>query len=111
MGRRLCRRLLSHLADRQSAERAARAGDAPELAISRSVGRIALELYPFGAGAMAVNVYLASLLGSWVGLPVLTPVTSLIVGCVIAVPVTWLFARYVKRLIDEADGAPAQRRR
>ncbi len=30
-------------------------------------------LYPFGAGAMGVNLFFASLIGSWVGWPALTP--------------------------------------
>jgi hypothetical protein len=37
-----------------------------------SVRKIALVLYPFGAGAAAVNVFFASLIGSWVDLPVLS---------------------------------------
>jgi hypothetical protein len=29
--------------------------------------KIAVVLFPFGAGAMAVNVFFASLIGSWIG--------------------------------------------
>lgn len=35
--------------------------------------RLTLILYPFGLGAMAVNLFFAALIGSWLGLPVLTP--------------------------------------
>ncbi len=67
--------------------------------------RLTLILYPFGAGAMAVNVFFATLIGSWIGLPVLTPVQSLIGGAVLGLPATWVFARHIKRLMDKADAA------
>ena len=67
-----------------------------------STGRIALALYPFGAGAMAVNVFFASLIGSWIGLPILTTTTSCVAGAVIGLPATWAFARHIRRLMDEA---------
>jgi hypothetical protein len=66
------------------------------------VGKIALVLYPFGAGAMAVNVFFASLIGSWVGGPVVSTGWSIAVGCVIGVPVTYAFARHIRKLMDAA---------
>lgn len=66
--------------------------------------QIAVALYPFGAGAMAVNVFFASLIGSWAGLPVLSPLSSAIIGAVIGVPATWWFARHIRTLMDAADG-------
>jgi len=68
-----------------------------------SVGKIALVLYPFGAGAMAVNVFFASLIGSWIGWPVLSTQWSIVCGCVIGVPVTLVFARHIRSLMNEAD--------
>jgi len=65
--------------------------------------RIALALYPFGAGAMATNVFFASLIGSWVGLPVLSAAWSIALGALIGVPATWAFARHIRNLMDEAD--------
>ena len=62
-------------------------------------------LYPFGAGAMGVNLYFASLIGSWLGLPVLTPWLSALGGLVIGIPATWAFARHIVRLMKQADGA------
>jgi hypothetical protein len=67
-----------------------------------SVGQITLCLYPFGAGAMAVNVFFASLIGSWVGFPVLSTGWSIALGCVIGVPATWLFSRHIYDLIPES---------
>ncbi|WP_066811777.1 NnrT protein [Frigidibacter mobilis] len=68
-----------------------------------SILRLALMLYPFGAGAMAVNLFFASLIGSWVGWPVLTPVQSVLGGLVLGVPATWAFARHIRRLMAQAE--------
>lgn len=68
-----------------------------------SAARIALALYPFGAGAMAVNVFFASLIFSWVGGPVLSAAWSIGLGCVIGLPATWAFARHIRHLMDTAD--------
>ena len=65
--------------------------------------RLTLILYPFGAGAMAVNLFFASLIASWVGWPVLTPVQSVLGGAVLGVPATWAFAGHIKRLMQKAD--------
>lgn len=69
-----------------------------------SLLRLTLILYPFGAGAMAVNLFFASLIGSWIGWPVLTPVQSVLGGAVLGLPATWIFARHIRRLMAKADG-------
>lgn len=68
-----------------------------------SAGAIAFVLYPFGAGAMAVNAFFASLVLSWIGGPVLSTGVSIVVGCVVGVPATWYFARHIRHLMDVAD--------
>lgn len=68
-----------------------------------SLLRLTLWLYPFGAGAMAVNLFFAALIGSWIGGPVLTPVQSVLGGVVLGIPATWVFARHIKRLMAKAD--------
>jgi sensor histidine kinase regulating citrate/malate metabolism len=60
-------------------------------------------LYPFAAGAMAINVFFASLIGSWVGLHVLSSVWSVVLGALIGVPATWAFARHIRSLMDKSD--------
>ncbi|MBQ0806143.1 MULTISPECIES: NnrT protein [unclassified Sulfitobacter] len=52
---------------------------------------------------MAVNVFFASLIGSWVGLPVLSLLWSIGIGAVIGVPATIAFARHIRRLMDKAQ--------
>ena len=66
-------------------------------------GRLTLVLYPFGAGAMAVNLFFASLIGSWIGWPVLTPVQSVLGGAALGIPATWAFAGHIRRLMQKAD--------
>ncbi len=67
------------------------------------VGKLTAVVYPFGAGAMAVNCFFLSLIGSHFGLPVLSTLQSIIAGCIVAIPLSWLFARHLRRLMDEAD--------
>ena len=68
-----------------------------------STRKIALVLYPFGAGAMATNVFFASLIGSWIGLPVLSSQWSIVVGALIGIPATWAFAWHIRNLMDKAN--------
>lgn len=70
--------------------------------------KIAVALYPFGAGAAAVNVFFASLILSWVGGPVATTAWSIGLGCVIGIPATWYFARHIRHLMDIADAGNAR---
>lgn len=67
------------------------------------IRRLTLVLWPFAAGAMGVNLFFASLIGSWVGGPVLSPLNAAIGGAVLGVPVSWAFARHIRRLMDVAD--------
>lgn len=68
-----------------------------------STRSIAVVLYPFAAGAMATNVFFASLIGNWAGLPVLSSLWSVLLGAVIGIPATWAFARHIRTLMDNAD--------
>jgi len=68
-----------------------------------SVRRIFLVLYPFGAAAMAINVFFASLIFSWVGGPVLSAAWFIGLGCMIGAPATWAFARHIRHLMDIAE--------
>lgn len=71
--------------------------------MSWPVCKIAVALYPLAAGAMAVNVFFASLLASWIGFSVLTTSQSILLGSVIALPAVWAFARHISRLMEVAD--------
>lgn len=67
---------------------------------------LTLLLYPFGLGAMAVNLFFASLIVSWVGMPVLTPWQSVFGGAILGAPVSWVFAGHILRLMAKADEGP-----
>jgi len=71
---------------------------------SPSLMKLGLILYPFTMAAVAVNLYMLSLAWQRIGLPVLSPTTALLISLVLCIPVNWLVARWVRRLIDEADG-------
>jgi hypothetical protein len=61
--------------------------------------RLTLVLYPFGAGAAAVNVFFASLITSWIGWTVLSPLQSIGIGLVLGLPLTYAFARHIHQLM------------
>lgn len=65
--------------------------------------RLLAALYPFGSGAMGVNLYFASLLGSWLGWRVLTPWEAAVGGLMIGLPATWAFAYHIVRLMKQAE--------
>jgi len=68
---------------------------------SWSKPKLTLVLYPFGAGAAAVNIFFASLITSWIGWPVLTPVASIVIGMVLGVPLTYAFASHIHKLMQQ----------
>lgn len=70
------------------------------------VARLTLALWPFGAGAAAINLFFASLIGSWIGLPVMPPLWAVAGGAALGWPLTWAFARHIDALMREADEEP-----
>lgn len=68
--------------------------------------RLVAAVYPFAAGAAAVNLFFLSLVLSWVGMPVLAPGLAALGGLVLGLPAAWAFARHIRRLIARAEGAP-----
>ena len=63
-------------------------------------------LYPFAAGAMALNVYFASLILGWIDWTILTPLQSVWAGLVLGLPAAWVYARHLAKLMHEVDGEP-----
>lgn len=60
--------------------------------------------YPLAAGAVAVNIFMLALLWRVLGLPEMSPVAAVLAGLALGVPAAWATGRWVRRLIDEADG-------
>ncbi|MCE6950943.1 NnrT protein [Cereibacter sphaeroides] len=67
--------------------------------------RVTLWLYPFGAGAAGVNLFFASLILSWVDVPLIPPIWSFLGGMIIGIPATHLFAGHIVRLMEQAERA------
>jgi hypothetical protein len=71
---------------------------------TRPSWRLQALLWPFATAAVAINVFLLGLIGVAVGLPAISPVTALWLSLPLGLPATWAAARWVTRLIAEADG-------
>ena len=68
------------------------------------VWKLGVLLYPFSAAAVAINLFMLGLMWQFIGLPAISPMTALYWSIPLGVPATFLFARWVKGLIDEAEG-------
>ncbi|PRY21877.1 hypothetical protein CLV78_108149 [Aliiruegeria haliotis] len=69
-----------------------------------SVGKLAVLLYPFAAAAVAINLFLLSLMGQAIGLQAISPVLSIWLSIPLGIPAGWFAAKWVRGLMDEADG-------
>lgn len=69
-----------------------------------SVRKLALLFYPFAAGAVAINLFLLGLMWQAIGMPAISPVTAVIFSIPLGIPATWLVGRWVRGMMDEADG-------
>jgi hypothetical protein len=65
--------------------------------------RLVAGLYPFAAGAMMLNLYFASLILGWVGLPIITPWQAVWASIPLGLPPAWIYARHLTRLMAKAD--------
>jgi hypothetical protein len=76
----------------------------------RGIWKLTLVLYPFGAGAVAVNLFMMGLFAPLFGLPTIAPGWAVVGGAGLGLPATWAFARHVRSLMHIADaGAPTRR--
>lgn len=68
-----------------------------------SLWKLALLLAPFATAAVAINLFLVSLMFPHVGLAVLSPLQSLLWSLPLGVPASIAAARWVQNLIAEAE--------
>lgn len=61
-------------------------------------------LWPFVAGAVAINVFLLGLILASTGARSIAPIPALIWALPLSIPATWAAARWVRSLIREAEG-------
>ena len=69
-----------------------------------SVRKLAVVFYPFSAAAVAINLFLLGLMWQAIGLPAIPPITAVILSIPLGIPATWLAGRWIRGLMDEADG-------
>lgn len=67
------------------------------------VWKLAILLYPFAALAVAINLFLLSLLWQSLGFSVLSPVTTLLWSIPLGIPAGWAAGKWVRHLMDEAN--------
>lgn len=68
-----------------------------------SLWKLALMLSPFATTAVAINLFLASLMLPQVGLSVLSPLHALFWSLPLGIPASLLAARWVQGLLHEAE--------
>ena len=66
------------------------------------VWKLALMLYVFAAGAVAINLFMLGLLGQAVGLPALSPEMSVLAAIPLGIPAAWASGMWARRLMDQA---------
>ncbi|MBT8455393.1 MAG: hypothetical protein KJO15_04755 [Alphaproteobacteria bacterium] len=67
------------------------------------VWKLSLLLYPFAAGAVAINLFMLCLMGQVFGLQALSPINSIIGGVVLGVPAAWASGIWARSMMDKAD--------
>jgi len=60
-------------------------------------------LYPFVTAAVAINLFMLSLMCQTIGLVALTPASAVLFSLPIGLPTTWLASRWIRNLIAEAE--------
>lgn len=66
------------------------------------VWRLAVLLYVFAAGAVAINLFMLGLLVQALGFAALPPITALIAALPLGLPAAWAAGLWVRHLLDEA---------
>ena len=71
------------------------------------VWKLALLLYPFLVLTVAVNLFLAGLVAGFAGWQgwILSPLEAAAWSIPLSLPASWAAGRWVRQLMDEADGS------
>lgn len=67
------------------------------------VWKLGLLLYPFATAAVAINLFMLALIGSWVGLGTLSPMSAVWLSVPLGIPATWASALWVQHLLVQAS--------
>ena len=68
------------------------------------VWKLAILLYPATMLTVAINLFLAGLILHSAGFGVIGPVLAILWSIPLGIPASWLAGRWVRGLMDEADG-------
>ena len=68
------------------------------------IWKLALVMYPFAAGTVAINLYFIGLISHVSGYSSIEPLSALLWSIPLGLPAAWLFGRWARRLMDTADG-------
>ena len=77
-------------------------GTASEASGRWPIWKLAILLYPFAATAVWINLFMLSLLTSWLGLSVLSPQMAALLALLLGLPATWAAGRWIRGLMDQA---------
>lgn len=66
--------------------------------------KLKLILYPFVAGAVAINLFMLFLLFQAIGVTAMSPMTALFLAIPLGIPANYLTAHWVQGLIDQGEG-------
>jgi len=66
------------------------------------VWKLAALLYPFVAGAVAINLFMLALMWQAIGLPALSPLRSIALAVPLGIPAALAAGKWVRRLLDRA---------
>ena len=67
------------------------------------VWKLAVLLYPFAAGAVAINLFLLFLMLQVFGIAAISPSLSVLASIPLGVPAAWASGKWARALMDEAD--------
>ena len=67
------------------------------------VWAVALVIYPFAAGAAAVNLFFLFLMLQAIGLRALTPFEAIAGGVILGVPFAWVLGKWAHGMITQAE--------
>lgn len=68
------------------------------------VWKLTLLLSPAVIPAVWINLFMASLMTSWLGLPAFSPVQALLWALPLSVPASIAAGRWLRRMLDRAEG-------
>ena len=72
--------------------------------LTENLWKLGALLWPFVAGAVAINVFLLGLIFKSVGWEAIAPVSAVLWALPLSLPATWAAARWARSLIREAEG-------